>query len=86
MTKSELLNMLKEDIVVLDFEKVDGSSRTIHATLNSQYVAWNEPPTNTTVPSSTQPVWDTHAEGWRSFRWSSVTSVNNKNVSLVIDS
>jgi hypothetical protein len=85
MTKSELLNMLQEDIVVLDFEKVDGTTRTMHATLNGSYVQYNEAPSNQKKSTQAQPVWDTHAEGWRSFRWTSVSSVNGSPVSLVID-
>lgn len=80
MVKSEVVKMLNEGIVDIEFTKVDGSTRVMQATLSSDYISYQNPSNVTNVkknPDSVQPVWDVQAGSWRSFRWSSVTRVND---------
>lgn len=79
MNKSDVLGMLSEGIVEVQFTKVDGSTRVMLATLDRNIVPTGDADEQKEVnrmADSTQPVWDTIADGWRSFKWNTVTSVN----------
>jgi hypothetical protein len=75
--ETELLQCLKEGVVVIEFEKVDGTMRTMRATLSENII-----PVETTTKEKnprkkseeSQSVWDIEAEGWRSFRWDRLRS------------
>ena len=76
MNKSDVLSKLNEGTVTIVFEKTDTSERTMSATLNSDYVTYDKQPGQGS--DNAQPVWDTSARGWRSFRWNSVRSVDGQ--------
>jgi hypothetical protein len=81
MNKSDVLSKLNEGTVTIVFEKTDTSERTISATLNSDYVTYDKRPGQSgdnSQSNNAQPVWDTDARGWRSFRWNSVRSVDGQ--------
>jgi len=75
-----LRGLLQERVVGVTFTKKDGTERVMQATLNGDYIP---DMTNTEISANSRrksdealAVWDVEAEGWRSFRWDSVKSVN----------
>lgn len=83
MNKHEVYEELlfSDSPVEIVFAKANGTLRTMKATLNKNLI----PQKNETGPKEAKqrktnpevrPVWDTEAEGWRSFRWDSVSTVN----------
>ena len=83
VNKYELVEDLKNGVVTVIFEKVDGTERTMRATLSDLYVPQVEPamlseydgqvPKNAKqLNDNVQAVWDIDAGGWRSFRIDSV--------------
>jgi hypothetical protein len=78
--KDEVLQNLKEGICKVVFTKVNGDSRTMHCTLNEKHLPAQVEMAEATQKKKPNPdvlaVWDTQAEGWRSFRWDSLTDVN----------
>ena len=77
MNKSDVMEKLKSDVINIIFTKVDGSTRSMKATLNESIVP-GEASTRATDSSANtaQAVWDTEASGWRSFKWDSIKEVN----------
>jgi len=85
MNKSEVVKMLNEGIVTVNFTKADGTPRIMEATLDQSHISY----TNATdvvhtkrSPDSVQAVWDISANGWRSFRWDSISGVNGENTKI----
>jgi len=81
MTKNELIEMMKTSVVEVVFEKVDGTLRTMEATLCDNIIPEQPAPAsevnrNRKPNESVQVVWDADAQGWRTFRWASVKKVN----------
>lgn len=79
-TKENLTDMLRNNIVTVTFTKVNGEERVMKCTLMSEYVP-NAPSNNGQVllqesESKAVSVWDTEANGWRSFRVDSVKSIS----------
>lgn len=77
MTKEEVIAKLKDGLVSLEFEKVDGTIRPMVATL-AEHVIPPRPPVNfdpnvqatkRTKNESALAVWDMDVAEWRSFRW-----------------
>lgn len=73
---------LKNGVVTVVFEKVDGSERTMRCTLSDLYVPQvlseydgQEARPARQLNDNVQPVWDIDAQGWRSFRLDSVKGV-----------
>jgi hypothetical protein len=73
-----ILGLLKEREITVDFEKVDGTFRSMKCTLNEDLGA------KYTVTESKNPrksnsgvcvVWDTAQQAWRSFRWDRVKRI-----------
>lgn len=82
-TKNELIEMMKTSVVEVVFEKVDGTLRTMEATLSDAIIPEQPAPSsevnrNRKPNETVQVVWDAAAQGWRTFRWTSVKSVNGK--------
>lgn len=84
--KYTLKEQLKNGVVTVVFEKIDGTERTMRATLSDLYVPQVEPqmlseydgqvPKNTRqLNDNVQSVWDIDAGGWRSFRLDSIKQV-----------
>jgi hypothetical protein len=85
-TRENMVEVLKNNVVSITFTKVDGTERVMRCTLLPEYVP-NSPTNDGKVllqeeqplsQGSTISVWDTEANGWRSFR---VNSVKNMTIS-----
>lgn len=79
-TRDGLIDMLRNNIVVVTFTKVNGDERVMTCTLVSEHIP-NAPTTNGEVvlkesKNQTISVWDTNAQGWRSFRVENVKSIS----------
>jgi len=86
MQKSNVLELLNAGAVDLSFTKVDGSTRQMLATLSEDIVPGRMNPTDSIRyeknAQSVCAVWDMTNNGWRSFRWESVTEVNGTNTKI----
>jgi hypothetical protein len=75
-----LKDLLHERVVGVTFTKKDGTERVMQATLSENFIpeATNTENSATTRKKSDEAlaVWDVEAQGWRSFRWDSIKSVN----------
>jgi predicted DNA-binding transcriptional regulator YafY len=75
-----LRGLLRERVVGVTFIKKDGTERVMQATLSENFIseATNSENSATTRKKSDEAlaVWDTEAQGWRSFRWDSVKQIN----------
>lgn len=76
MTKSEMSEVLKNNVCVVSFEKVDGEFRKMKCTLMESYLPKSESSKGTPriFPDDVLPVWDIEKEAWRSFRVDKVLS------------
>jgi len=79
-TKENLIDMLRNNVVTVTFTKVNGEERVMKCTLMAEYVP-NAPTSGGQVllqesESKAMSVWDTQANGWRSFRVDSVKSIS----------
>ena len=68
-TQAFVKSALVDGVIEIEFLKADGSKRTMKATLQESVVPHVEPNTERKINPYTQVVWDTDANGWRSFRW-----------------
>ena len=81
MTKSEILESLKAGKVNLEFIKAYGTLRKMIATLSDDFIVYENAPSNSKKQSDfALPVWDTEANGWRSFRWDSLKLVDGVDI------
>ena len=81
-TKIDLKNQLEQNVMVVDFNKISGDKRVMTCTLREDM----KPAATKVDPMSTKKiremsdaivsVWDVKAEGWRSFRYDRINSVN----------
>ena len=81
MDKFQLKEQLRNGIVTVVFEKMDGTERTMRCTLDEEHM----PPQLLTEQQNSAKirnenddilaVWDTEAKGWRSFHVSKVKEV-----------
>jgi translation elongation factor EF-G len=75
-----LKKLLHERVVGVTFTKKDGTERVMQATLSEKYIPQAERGEDKSVTRKKSEealaVWDTEVQGWRSFRWDSVKSVN----------
>ena len=80
MTRDELVGDLLSMVCVVEFNKVDETSRRMECTLIPSFL----PETNNSGPSEidpeTQTVWDVESNGFRKFKLQNVTSVNGVQV------
>lgn len=82
MEKSNVIELLKNGEVNIEFTKVNGEQRVMHCTLQESML-----PAQIDVEEAIQKkkpnpdvlaVWDIQSEGWRSFRWDSLKTVNGE--------
>ena len=68
LDREVVLEMLRKNIMVVTFTKVDGTERTMRCTLLPEYVPvpQGQPMKESTAQNIS--VWDVDAAGWRSFR------------------
>ena len=78
-TRNWLKGLLKSEVVTLTFTKKDGSQREMVATLSEARIPKSEKTTESAgtrkYSDEAQPVYDVEAEGWRSFRWDSLSKI-----------
>jgi hypothetical protein len=75
---SDLVAKLRDAVLNVTFEKVDGTERTMKCTLRPEYLPEeyrNKAPMLTETTPLTISVWDVENSGWRSFRVENVTAV-----------
>jgi predicted RNA binding protein with dsRBD fold (UPF0201 family) len=71
--KSWLLDVLKNNEVVITFTKADRTEREMKCTLNPKSIPTSaKEKTQKTVNPDRQVVFDVHKQEWRSFIWSNV--------------
>jgi hypothetical protein len=69
--RSDLIKKLLENIVTVEFTKVNGDYRKMECTLQQSYLPESDK-INKDESRSSLSVWDINANGWRSFRWDSL--------------
>jgi hypothetical protein len=82
MDREEIVNKLKQGLLEVTFNKVNGDERVMTCTLQEGVIpaATKKDPLSLKKIREVNPevvsVWDTNATGWRSFRVANVTDVN----------
>ena len=81
-TKADLKNLLEQNVLVVDFNKISGDKRVMTCTLREDI----KPAATKTdtmsqkavreVSDAVVNVWDVNAKGWRSFRYDRINAVN----------
>ena len=82
-TRTDLQNILSQNVVVVDFNKLNGDKRVMTCTLREDM----KPPATKNDTMSQKKVreinreelvsvWDVNAKGWRSFRYNRINSVD----------
>ena len=81
-TKTDLKNLLEQNVLTVDFTKLDGDRRVMTCTLREDM----KPRATKTdamsqkavreVSDAVVSVWDVNAQGWRSFRYDRINSVD----------
>tara|TARA_B100002019_G_scaffold287562_1_gene299725 strand:- start:479 stop:784 length:306 start_codon:yes stop_codon:yes gene_type:complete len=75
-TQEDLNKQLKEEVLVVTFNKLDGDERVMTCTKNFNLIPESKrPKTDKTPPEGSVVVWDINADGWRSFKYDRVTKV-----------
>jgi hypothetical protein len=80
-TRDGLIDMLKNNVVVVTFTKVNGDERVMTCTLQASHIP-NAPTQKGELVvekksnSNTVSAWDVNANGWRSFRVENVKSIS----------
>ena len=81
-TKADLKNLLEQNVVVVDFTKLNGDKRVMTCTLREDIkpAAIKADPMSQTkvreVSDAVVSVWDVNAKGWRSFRYDRINAVD----------
>lgn len=82
MEKSKILEILYSEVVDIEFTKKDGTKRLMTCTLKADslpaQIDVEEHVQKKTANPDTLAVFDTVNQGWRSFRWDSLISVNGE--------
>lgn len=81
-TQEDLINLLEQNVLVVDFTKLNGDKRVMTCTLREDM----KPPATKKDPMSQKKVrevsdkvvsvWDVNAKGWRSFRYERINKVD----------
>ena len=75
-TLDELNNQLRESVLVVTFNKLDGDERIMTCTKKFELIPESSrPKTDKEPPKGNVTVWDLYAKGWRSFKYDRVTKV-----------
>jgi len=67
---------LVDGVIEIEFLKADGTLRKMNATLQESVVPHVEANTERKANPDIQVVWDTTANGWRSFRWDRLQGIH----------
>lgn len=77
MGKSEVVDLLKSEVVDIEFTKVNGEVRHMTCTLRESSLPKREDSPKGKVDNpDVLAVFDTINQGWRSFRWDSLKTIN----------
>lgn len=78
MEKSEVLDLLNREIIDIEFVKTNGETRLMTCTLQANSLPAKDQVTESARQKNPDvcAVFDTISQGWRSFRWDSLLSVN----------
>ncbi len=76
MNKEQTIALLKEGNVEVKFTKADGAERIMTCTLQESVLPATS--TDKKQPEGNQVVYDVKAEGYRTFKWNKVQTVNGK--------
>jgi hypothetical protein len=81
-TKTDLKNLLEQNVLVVDFTKLNGDKRVMTCTLRDD-IKPRATKTDTLsqkavreVSDAVVSVWDVNAKGWRSFRYDRINAVD----------
>lgn len=86
MDIEELRDLLRKDIVTVTFTKKDGSRREMICTTISDYLP-ELSGLHSSVPSDNLvTVWDLEQQGWRSFKFDSIQSIETDYFNYVVGS
>jgi hypothetical protein len=82
MNKSELIELLKNDEATITFKKVNGDNRVMTCTLKESVISRSA---DSSVATKTRnfsdavvAVWDVEKQGWRSFVFDNLVSVETR--------
>jgi len=80
-TRDGLIDMLRHNIVIVTFTKVNGDERVMKCTLRSEMIPNALTQNGELVVENKQSsnnisVWDVESKGWRSFKVASVKSIS----------
>ena len=77
MTKNEIIDLARSNIILVTFTKKNGETRTMKCSLKDEYIVdWVKESTSVRKPNDdVLPVWDLDINEWRSFRIESVKGV-----------
>lgn len=79
-TQEELNSQLKESTLVVTFDKLNGEERVMTCTKNWNVIPQEHRPKTDKEPAKGNvTVWDTNAQGWRSFKYDRLKKVEVKN-------
>lgn len=77
-TLDELNNQLRESVLVVTFNKLDGDERIMTCTKKFELIPESSrPKTDKEPPKGNVTVWDLNAKGWRSFKYDRVTKIES---------
>jgi hypothetical protein len=77
-TEQELNNSLREGVLVVTFNKLNGDERVMTCTKKLDLIPEaNRPKTEKVPPVGNITAWDINANGWRSFKYDRVTKIEN---------
>jgi hypothetical protein len=77
-TQEELNKLLREGVLVVTFNKLNGDERVMTCTKNLESIPEeSRPKTEKEPPKGNVNVWDINAKGWRSFKYDRVTKVES---------
>lgn len=82
MNRDELLNSLKDNILEVTFTKINGDTRIMTCTLHESLIPVPNKEDHLSqkkvreISEKVINVWDTSANGWRSFRLENIINVN----------
>lgn len=75
-TEEQLNKALREETLVVTFNKLDGAERVMTCTKSFDIIPEaNHPKSDKPGKEGTVTVWDVNANGWRSFKYERVTKV-----------
>jgi len=77
-TQDDLNKSLREGILIVTFNKLNGDERVMTCTKNLKSIPEeSRPKTDKEPPKGNVNVWDINAKGWRSFKYDRVTKVES---------